>query len=191
MMMPRKATHLVLVVTASAVVLAVSASQTVTRGGPQKDPVAADRPSPLTLEMDMAAADRSLWGEGKWFSTPEYRAVGKLTCDGVSLRANYSKRRGTWGSGLEMAARERRDGTVEVKVRATVNNPNDNEDKNITVRLEVLNGDDLVQSGTIGPIEAEDNGNDVGGQTTLVIPAAALKTTPMTRLRITVTVKDD
>jgi hypothetical protein len=174
----------------TAVLLAVPASPTVVSGDSGKE-AGPDRQSPLTLELDFAAADRSLWGDGRWFSTPEYHALGTLTCAGVALRANYSKRRGTWASGLEMAARERPDGTVEVKVRATVNNANDNEDRLVTVRLEVLNGGEPVQSGTIGPIKAEDNGNDVGGQTKLLIPAGALKTTPMTRLRVTLTAEED
>ncbi|MBI1950284.1 MAG: hypothetical protein HYS34_02855 [Acidobacteria bacterium] len=152
---------------------------------------AADSPSLLTLELDFAAADRSLWGGGDWFSTAEYHALGKLTFGGVALRADYNRRRGTWASGLEMAARERSDGTVEVKVRATVNNPHDNEDRLVRVRLEVRNGGEPVQSGTIGPIDAEDDGNDVGGQTKLVIPAGALKTAPMTRLRLTLTAEED
>lgn len=186
----RNACHRSLIVATMAVFLAIPASHTVVRGDSGKE-AAADRRSPLTLELDFAAADHSLWGDGMWFSTPEYHALGKLTCNGVALRANYSKRRGTWDSGLEMAARERPDGTVEVKVRATVNNPNDNEDRLVTVRLEALNAGEPVQSGTIGPIEAEDNGNDVGGQTKLLIPAGALKTAPMTRLRITVTAEEE
>lgn len=147
--------------------------------------------APLTMELDFAASDRSLWGDGGWFSTPGYHALGKLTFGGVALRANYSKRRGTWDSGLEMAARERRDGLIEVKVRATVNNPDDNDDRQITVRLDVVNGGQPVQSGTIGPFEAEDNGDDVSAQTTLVIRRDELMTSPMTRLRLTLTAEED
>ncbi|HEV8700435.1 MAG TPA: hypothetical protein VGV60_04080 [Candidatus Polarisedimenticolia bacterium] len=146
--------------------------------------------SPLTLDLDFAAADRSFWGDGGWFSTPDYHALGKLTFGGVALRANYSKRRGTWDSGFEMSARERRDGMIEVKVRATVNNPGDNHDRRITARLDVVNGDRPVQSGTIA-FEAEDNGNDVSGQTTLVIRRDDLMTSPMTRLRLTLTAEED
>lgn len=146
---------------------------------------------PLTIEVDFAAADRSLWGDGGWFSTPDYHALGKLTFGGVALRANHSKRRGTWDSGLDMSARERRDGMIEVKVRATVNNPSDNHDRRITVRLDVVNGGRPVQSGTIGPFEAEDNGNDVSGQTTLAIRRDDLMTSPMTRLRLTLTAEED
>ncbi len=187
-MMLRKPVRCSLIVTAAAF-LAIAASHAV--GGDSAKEGAADSPSPLTLNVDFAAADRSLWGDGGWFSTAEYHALGKLTFGGVALRADYSKRRGTWASGLEMAARERPDGTVEVKVRATVNNPPDNEDRLVSVRLEVRNGGEPVQSGTIGPIEAEDNGNDVGGQTKLLIPAGALKTAPMTRLRVTLTAEED
>lgn len=186
----RKACHRSLIAATMAVFLAIPASHSVVRGDPGEKG-AADSPSSLTLDLDFAAADRSLWGDGGWFSTPEYHALGKLTFGGVALRADYNKRRGTWASGFEMAARERQDGTVEVKVRATVNNPHDNEDRLVSVRLEVLNGGEPFQSGTIGPIEAEDNGNDVGGQTKLLIPAGALKTTPMTRLRVTLTAEED
>ena len=176
-------------IVATTALLAIAASHAL--GGDSGKEGAADSPSPLTLDLDFAAADRSLWGDGEWFSTPEYHALGKLTFGGVALRADYSKRRATWASGLEMAARERQDGTVEVKVRVTVNNPPDNEDRQVIVRLEVLNGGEPVLSGTIGPVEAEDNGNDVGGQTKLMIPAGALKTAPMTRLRVTLTAEED
>ncbi len=186
--MLREAVRRSLIVAATAF-LAVAASHAL--GGDSEKEGAAESPSPQPIDLDFAAADRSLWGDGGWFSTPEYHALGKLTFGGVSLRADYSKRRATWASGLEMTARERHDGTVEVKVRVTVNNPPDNEDRQVIVRLEVLNGGEPVQSGTIGPVEAEDNGNDVGGQTKLLIPAGALKTAPMTRLRLTVTAEED
>ena len=147
--------------------------------------------APLTMELDFAASDRSLWGDGGWFSTPGYHSLGKLTFGGVALRANYSRRRDTWDSGFEMAARERRDGMIEVKVRATVNNPSDNDDRRITVRLDVVNRGQPVQSGTIGPFEAEDNGNDVSAQTTLLLRRDALATAAMTRLRLTLTAEKD
>ncbi len=172
-------------------ILAASAPRAASEDLSGKRPAATSFHSPMRLETVLAAADRSLWADGGWFSTPEYHALGQSTCDGVSLRGNYKKRSDTWDPGLEMATREARGGKVEVKVRATVTNPPHNHDKKVTILIEVLNGEDLVEAATIGPLEAEDNGNDVKGQTTLVLPPGALKTDPMTRLRITVTAKDD
>ena len=174
----------------AALMMAIMPSPVASGASPRGKEAASRTPAPA-IELDFAAADRSLWGDGGWFSTPEYHALGKQTFGGVRLRANYSKRRDTWDSGLEMAARERRDGMIEVKVKATVNNPGGNDDRRITVRLEVVNRGEPVQSGTIGPFEAEDNGNDLSDQTTLLLRRDALSISPMTRLRLVVTAEEE
>jgi len=148
--------------------------------------------SPMTLETVFAAADRTLWGDGRtWFSVREYRDLGEYSCDGVWLRANNRKNGSAWDAGLQMTARGVRDGKVEVRIKASITNPPRNHDKIVTVMLQILNGDRVVQNAVIGPVSARDNNNDVSKAVTLLLPADALKTDPMTRLRLTVTTQDD
>ena len=159
--------------------------------GKGEAPAGTDRPSPMVLETVFAAADESLWDGPGWFSLPEYHDLGRDTCDGVALRARYDKRSGTWDPGLEMSAHRGRDGQIEVKVRVIVNNRRHNHDKKVRVDLEVLDGDRTIRNGTIGPFEAEDDGDDVTRHTTLVFPDGVLRTDPMTRLRIVMSATDD
>ena len=150
------------------------------------------RRSPMTLEAAFAAADRSLWGDGRtWFTTPEYHDLGEYSCDGVWLRANYRKHLDAWDSGLQMTARDVAHGKVEVRVKVSITDPSHNHDKIVTVMLQIRNGEQVVQNAVIGPISVEDNNNDVGKAVTLTLPADALKTDPMTRLRLTVTTQDN
>jgi hypothetical protein len=61
----------------------------------------------------------------------------------------------------------------------------------VTIVLEVLNGNDVAQSGVIGPFKVEDDGESNSyGEATLVIPNDSLKTDPMTKMRLTMTTKD-
>jgi len=166
-------------------------SQPAGKGEAPARPAGTDRPSPMVLETMFAAADESLWDGPGWFSLPEYHDLGRDACDGVALRARYDKRSGTWGPGLEMSAHEGRDGQIEVKVRVIVNNRRHNHDKKVRVDLEVLDGGRTIRNGTIGPFEAEDDGDDVTRHTKLVFPDGVLRTDPMTRLRIVMTATDD
>jgi hypothetical protein len=148
--------------------------------------------SPMILETVFAAADRSLWGDGRtWFAVKEYRDLGEYSCDGVSLRANNRKDGSVWDAGLQMTARGTTDGKVEVKIRASITNPPHNHDKIVTVMLQILNGDQVVENAVIGPVGAEDNNNNVNKSVTLILPADVLKTDPMTRLRLTMTTQED
>jgi len=145
----------------------------------------------MVLDTVFAAADRSLWGEGGWFTVKDYLDVGKFTCDGVSLRNDYKPSKGTWGPGLELAAKLADEAHVRVKIRAVVHNPRHNHDKFVNLFFEVLNGDELVESVRMPPIKAQDDADEVDKEVALVVPLDALKTAPMTRLRITMSTIDD
>ncbi len=150
------------------------------------------RHSPMALETVFAAADRSLWGDGRtWFSVKEYRDLGEYSCDGVWLRANNRKDGSAWDAGLQMTARNTTEGKVEVRIKASITNPPRNHDKIVAVMLQILNGEQVVENAVIGPVVAEDNNNHVNKSVTLTLPADLLKTDPMTRLRLTVTTQDD
>jgi len=151
--------------------------------------------SPMVLETVFAAADRTLWvppgepGSGKWFSTDAYHDLGSQTCEGVALRSDYNKKRGTWDSGLELAVKKLTDGMAVVKVRAAVDNPNDNHDMKVGIRFEVLDGDTVVATDEDSTGVEEGDEKKVG--VTLTVPERLLKADPMPKLRLTMTVERD
>lgn len=166
-------------------------AQTARQGDPNKPVARTQFSSPMVLETVFAAADRSLWGKGRWFTIEEYHELGRFTCDGVSLRNDYSVRKGTWDSGLWMAVKPVDDSGVRVKIRAIVHNPRHNHDKLVNLVFEVLNGDRVERTVEMPPIPVEDNTDEVDKEVGFILPVAVLRTDPMTRLRITMTTKDD
>ena len=86
------------------------AGQTVRQGTAQEVPAAANAfQSPMILETIFAPADQSLWVSDEWtpskpkpwksgdFTTPEYYALGKFSCDGILLQ--NGNRHGPWSTG--------------------------------------------------------------------------------------------
>jgi hypothetical protein len=144
----------------------------------------------MILETGFAAADRSLWdpskghAPGTWFSTEEYRQLGRFGCDGVYLRSGFSEKKGTWKPGLEMSVMEEEGGQLKVKVRATADNPDGNKDRKVEILFEAMNGDKVVAFGSHASKVEE--GDEKGVGVTLTLPAADLKANPMTKLRLTV-----
>jgi hypothetical protein len=146
--------------------------------------------SPMILETVFAAADRSLWepskghAAGEWFSTEEYKGLGRFSCDGVYLRSDFSKKQGTWKPGLAMSVREAEGGQLRVKVRATIDNPADNHDRKVDILFEVMNGDKVIA--TASDSSGMEEGDEKNLSVTFTLPAAALIADPMTKLRLTV-----
>jgi hypothetical protein len=62
--------------------------------------------SPMVLEASFVAADRSIWGDKGWHEGPDYKALGKYTCDGVALRGDPDRTTNEVATGLAMRARE-------------------------------------------------------------------------------------
>ena len=146
--------------------------------------------SPMIITTAFAAADRSLWGNGDWFSVDDYKDLGRFTCEGVSIRREYSHRRQTWDSGLELAARVKSPGVVQVRARVSVYNPKDNHDKVVTVLLEIMDGDQVLKSATVGPVKIEDNGGEEDERVALLVPMELLEKQPSPTLRLTVVAKN-
>src|SRR6266508_427777 len=82
-------------------------------------------------------------------SLPEYHELGKFFCDGVPIRQNSSRRKGTWDSGLSTKLRQLGSGEAEVSVEATIENSGLIHDKIVTLRQEVVNGDEAGGATTI------------------------------------------
>lgn len=146
--------------------------------------------SPMVLETEFAAANRSLWEPsqghepGAWFSTEEYHALGRFSCDGVYLRKDFNGKHGTWKSGLEMAVLPAEGGNLTVKVRAAADNPDDNHDRKVDILIEVVNGDKVIA--TASPSKVIEEGNSKYFTTNFSLPAALLRSAPATKLRMTV-----
>jgi hypothetical protein len=180
--------------------------QTAKQGDPRLNPGGYEEfHSPMVLEAVFAAADRSTW-RNEWFSTEQYRRLSKFRCEKISI----------WG--LEMSARELPGEKVEVKTRVRLMNPDQNHDKKVTLLFEVVNGDKVEESfshvyekvsparaefekrsgalsqprnalGQVEPIKVKE-GAIVTKIVTATLPLSALKTDPMTKLRITMTTWD-
>ena len=168
-----------------------AAAQTARQGDPNTRAASTEFHSPMILETVFAPAERSLWGKGGWFTVKEYFELGRFTCDGVSLRNDYSLRKGTWDTGLQMRAMKVDEGRVRVEIRAIVHNPRHNHDKLVNLFFEILNSDTLIESVRMPPIKVEDNTDEVDNEIAVVLPIDALKTDPMTTLRITMTTVDE
>jgi hypothetical protein len=144
----------------------------------------------MVIETRLAASDRSLWRGAAWFSIDEYRELGKYSCEGVSLRRSYDAQTGTWQPGFELTVIPRGDKKVEITFRATAMNPQGNDDKGVTIVIELLDGarrvikkEVMTTFVTVGT-EAEAEG-------TLVVSPAFLESVPPPTLRLTVTAKSD
>ena len=160
----------------------------VARQGTNPDPNAFT--SPMVLEASFVAADRSIWGNKSWHEGPDYKALGKYTCDGVALRGDPDPKTKEAATGLALRARELPGGKLEVTIGFWLLNPSHNHDKRITVFLEVLDGAEVVAHTTLGPIEVEDKGHTKPVSFPFVIPTAVLTTEQAMKMRLTVTAKD-
>ena len=146
--------------------------------------------SPMIITTAFAATNRALWGDGGWFAVDDYKKLGRFTCEGVSIRRDYSHRGQTWDAGLELAARVKSPGVVQVKARVSVYNPKHNHDKAVTVLLEIMDGDQVLRTATVGPIKIEDNGGEEDERASLLVPMELLAKKPSPTLRLTVIAKN-
>lgn len=166
-------------------------AQTATQGNLNTNPIPTAFHSPMVLETMFVAADRAMWGKKDWHTIPEYNALGKYTCDGLTLRGGIiNKKTGAWPSGLLMKAKELAGGNLEISIMVWVFNPEHNHDKAVTLFFEILDGDRVVGTTTLGPLGVEDKGRPKGGSKKLVLPIEALKNDPRMKLRITMTTTD-
>lgn len=179
--------------------------QTVRQGDATATPDPNEFHSPMVIETIFAPADPSRWVSDEWtlqnpkrwrkgaFTLPEYHDLGKFFCDGVPIRMNFSKRQGMWDSGLSMKLRQLGSGKAEVLIRASVENSGLIHDKIVTLRLEVVNGDEVVGTTTItirSSTSWKHSTNDDSGEAKLVLATESLRKDPITKLRITMTTKD-
>ena len=146
--------------------------------------------SPMVVEASFVAADRSIWGDKSWHEGPDYKALGKYTCDGVALRGDPDRKTKEVATGLAMRARELPGDKLEVTIGLWLLNPSHNHDKLVTILVEVLDGAEVVARTTLGPIEVEDKGHAQARTFPFVIPTAVIKTDAM-KMRLTMTTKDD
>lgn len=163
-----------------------AAAQVVRQGTPEVNAFN----SPMVIEASFVAADRSIWGDKSWHEGPDYKALGKYTCDGVALRGDPDKTTKEVATGLAMRARELPGDKLEVTIGLWLLNPSRNHDKLVTILVEVLDGAEVVARTTLGPMEVEDKGHAQARSFPFVIPTAVIKTEPM-KMRMTMTTKDD
>jgi hypothetical protein len=159
--------------------------------------------SPMVLETAFPA-DPSLWMDtaslagfksgrstngklGMRFSIPEWYALGKFTCDGLSLRGD-ARSDGSWeNAGLTMMVKSL-SGAFLVTINATIHNPKPDLGKTATVFFEVLNGQDVIAKDSCR-IDTRDTGRGGNsGNVRLVLWRDELASA--TKLRTTLTTVD-
>jgi hypothetical protein len=151
--------------------------------------------SPMTLETVFAAADPSLWDPsqghqpGDWFSVEEYQDLGRYSCDGVFLRHKYNRRQESWQPGLAMSVTQAQDGKLKINVRAVVDNPEDNHDRQVETRFEVIRSGKVIASRTVK--KAIEEGDEKSFIAPFDLAASDLTRDPMTILRLTLKVVKD
>ncbi len=185
-MIPRMALFaLTVTATAGAQVAAIQGSATIsaaqgTSAPPSAPPLEASPTkfhSPMVLTLPFPLADRSSWGNGKWSEPGLLDPVQDYRCDGVAMR-DVSMR-----GALDPA------GNLSVEVRGKFDNV-PGHDKRVDVRLDLLDGDAVAATGYAYRLRAPEN-KARGFKFNLSLPAAAIRSDPATRMRITLTDYDD
>ena len=146
--------------------------------------------SPMVLEASFVAADRSIWGDTSWHEGPDYKALGKYTCDGVALRATRTKRPEKSQPDSRCAPGNFPEASWKSPSGCGCSTLLDNHDKLVTILVDVLDGAEVVACTTLGPIEVEDKGHTQARTFPFVIPTSVIKTEAM-KIRLTMTTKDD
>lgn len=179
-------------------------AQTVRTDHSRAKPVANTFASPMVIETAFPA-DPSLWMDteslagfksgrsthgalGTRFSIPEWYALGRLTCDGLSFRAD-ARPDGSWdNAGLTMMVKPL-SGAFLVTLDATIHNPTPSPDKTATVFFEVLRGEDVIAKDSC-IIATRDRGRGGhSGNVKLVLWRDEMASA--TKLRTTMTTVDD
>ena len=125
---------------------------------------------------------------GKQFSTPEWYALGRFTCDGMSLRGD-ARSDGSWNlAGLTMNVKPL-SGAFLVTLGATIYNPTSNPHKTATLSFEVLNAKNVVAKESCRIQTRDTRKGGQGGNVRLVLQRDELASA--TKLRTTMTTIDD
>ena len=189
--MASKPVTLIIAVVAGVLSLMPASAQVVRQGnaGENRDPNAFT--SPMVIEAGFVAADRTIWGDKAWHEGPDYKGLGKYTCDGIALRGDIDPKTKENTTGIAMKARSIGQGRLEVTVGLWLFNPKNNHDKSVTLLLEVLDGSKVVAQTTFNSISVEDKGRATARSFPFVVPMDVLKDPPAMKMRLTMTTKDD
>jgi len=133
----------------------------------------------MILETAFVVADRKAWHPraDAWISSSEIQRLRKFRCERISI------------STLEMKARQLSGDRAEIGIRVSLLNPDANHDKRVDLLFDVVNVDEVVKTFKFDALKVEE-GDTVSRTMKLVLPMSALKTEPMTKVRITMAVRD-
>ena len=131
--------------------------------------------SPMVLSTVFLPADRSLW-KTEWITGQAYVDLGAFHCENVSISA------------LRMRPKRAASDRVLVEIETSLSNRRGH-DKEVAVRYDILNGEEEVAHVGFGPLQVDETDTKTRS-VSVEVPESALKTDPMTALRITVTVRN-
>ncbi len=129
----------------------------------------------MTLHTVFLPADRDLW-KSEWVTGQPYADLREFHCENVSIRA------------LKMRPKRVAGEKVLVEIRTSLSN-RQGHDKEVTVRFDIGNGEENVASVTLGPLQVDETDTETRS-VSVEIPESALRTDPMTSLRIVMTVRN-
>jgi len=123
-------------------------------------------------------------------SLPEWYALGRYTCDGVSLRQEVVSRGREWEEpGLRIHELRTVPSGIEVTIEATLYNPRANHDKLVTLAFEILAEDERVIATSSKTQKASDNSKS-GNNADVMFLFSTAEVKQAVRLRLTVSTKD-
>jgi hypothetical protein len=131
---------------------------------------------------------------GKEASIPEWYALGRYTCDGVSLREEVKKQGTEWEEpGLRISElRHLPTGSYEVTLEATLYNPKGNGDRLVTLAYEILDSEKAViqTAQRTYKLEAKAKSGE-NADVDLLVPSGDMPRVALLRLTITTKAFDE
>ena len=175
-------------------------------------PTLYEQHSPMVIETVFPIGDPSAWRKikslegftpgqpiklgawpaklGKEISLPEWYALGRYTCDGVSLREEVTSRGRQWEEpGLRVQELRSVPSGFEVTLEATLYNPKTNHDKLVTLSVDVLDGDNAIIA-TGSRVQKTPADSKSGNNADVVFLFSKEELRRVAKLRLTLSTKD-
>jgi hypothetical protein len=131
--------------------------------------------SPMVLDTVFLLTDPQTW-KGAWVTGRPWAELRLFYCDNVSI--------GALGARVKSQTSE----SLNIEIRMMLSNRKGH-DKEVKVRLELLDAETVVATAQIGPLQVDEQKSKTR-TVELIVPKSAVKTDPVTPMRITVTARD-
>jgi hypothetical protein len=145
--------------------------------------------TPLKIDGRWDMSSARFFGDGREWSTAEWYALGKTSCDGIYLREEVTSKGARWEEpGLRTEVRRVKSG-YEVTVEATLYNPKGNHDKLVTLSYQLLSKEGRLLASGERIQRAPDNAKS-GNNADAIFLLSPDEVQEVARLRLSITTKD-